>query len=349
MELYEILESKSELEYNKMIMEAINNEEYVIIGESFYSKKDLQDPKTLERMLNRAKTEKKIKNKIDLLLFAFTFIETHLGKKFLKSKNIDVGFINTVLSWLAIALATGGATFKGNKFLGYIHENRIKKLKAKCEKLRDSMKDSDDPKAKEIVNNCNKLLNEIDKYYKDEAKKVYDKKVKEYKEMYTQLQYIISGKIEDIDPFDLTSIFAMAKILGISFDKIEKGAIKNIGENESLCMLYFGENYRDLDEKKKYLYSDLAEIVKEFKTDSLKYKLYYAIDDTVLYYAPSIHKFIYGDYQPEDAKSLYSNLFEIVEKSKYFKEEYEKNLKLYEEEKEIIFDVIDKANNTRNN
>ena len=346
-ELNQILSQYGETQYKSMVQSAVYNENCIIINEIFFSKKDLQDPKTLDKLLNRAKVEKDIKSRLDLMLFIGTFFESFFGaraiNKFIKKHLGDsLGIITHILSWISIMGLTFKAVSTGNDFLAYIHENRIKKLKRQAEKLRDKFKESDDPKAKEIVKNCQQVIDAIDKYYKAEEKKVYDAKLKEYKEIYHMLQSMINGG-DSFDPSELAEWFAMAKVLNIPFEKIEKGAIKNIGEHDSLCMAYLGENYKDLDQRKKDVYAKLAEAVPEFRTDSLKYKLYYAIDDTVLYYAPSIHKFIYGGWQPDDADVLYSKLFEIVEKNEWLKEQYEENLKKYEKEKEIILIAVDKS------
>ena len=44
-------------------------------------------------------------------------------------------------------------------------EKRIKKLREKCVQLIEKLKDSNNPTAKEIIDNCTKNIKAIDAYY----------------------------------------------------------------------------------------------------------------------------------------------------------------------------------------
>ncbi len=261
-----------------------------IIDEQYFSKKDLQDPETLKKLLARFDKEKAIKDKVDNISLIFSLVEgIALG---ILTKKISIGFISTV----GIAVGKCLLFIKTSNILSQNQSNRIKKLREKAVKLRDKAAKENTPEAKEIVNNCNKLIAEIDKYFKKIEKDEYKKKYNDYKHAYQFIIDIIHSKncIEEPDK----KLYIWCQILKIDFKLFEQG-MKNIANSDdsnygSLWDIWFGSdtlNEEDDIETSKIL----SKYIPEFK-DNTKVPIYYAIDDTVFFYSRKANKFYYGDY-----------------------------------------------------
>ena len=278
------------------------NEEYVIVNEIYFSKKDLQDPKTLEKLLDKAKKEKDIKKKLDYIFTIFSFIAAILATIGIgvASGSVITGlslFVPIILASLAFALTV---IIKLDKVMFKIHESRIKKLRKKAEELRDKAKKS---KQNQIASNCQKLIDAIDKYYKDLETEKFNNAVDAEKEFYENLVNIIHGKSYMEEP-DI-EYFIYAKILKIPAERINKGQASckdALKDTDTVLEYFFGTSkVEEIKKDGKYdEYLKLCNIIPEFKTpDRCKISCYYAIDDTIFIYSKMANLFYYGEYKVE--------------------------------------------------
>lgn len=234
---------------NKLVVESINSicestvcsikpldEEYVVVNEIYFSKKDLQDPETFKKLLKRAEVEKDVKKKLDILFYCLTFIEAIVGTKGLDKVADKIGAGNAIGGGLSFG--QGLATFIAllilfikltDKIVGgldkamlYIHKARINKLIKKATELRDKTKQSN-PK---VSANCQKLLDSIEKYYKDIEEAKFRREVEYAKGQYNFLVDILHGK----DCFESTSdaidVYVLARLIKVDYSKIDSNIIQ---------------------------------------------------------------------------------------------------------------------------
>ena len=279
---FKILENEI---YNYMINSGV-------VTEALFTKKQLQDPNTLTKLLEKAEKEKKVKNVVDIIFFGLTILESiAVG---ILTKHASIGLI----SWIPFVALTFKITQKLDAVMYETQKKRIKQLREKCQKIIDKYNKIDDPKAKEIVANCKKTIDAIDKYYKKEADAERKKAIDGYTYLYNDLVKIINGKSDFETPDDGVESYALATILGIDLKLIDVGLKKGeVDKSYTLWDVWFGDD--DLEYIKKDFGMETIEImskyVPEFKNNK-PVNIFYAIDDTIFFYSKMANKFYWGDY-----------------------------------------------------
>ena len=250
-------------------------EEQTILNEMHFSRKELQDPSTIDKILKRKEFFESMISFIDFLFIAITIIGSGIIG-ITVSVGIGLGSL-TILSILTINIILSIDSLPLN-----VYNKNINKYKSKIEKLIDICNKNieKDPKNKnkyqEIINNCKKVQDKFTMMDK-EAKIIADKK--EYEECLSAYKDIVhwldkpyvlghtgerNTSLEDI---------RIIKYLGITDNQI----IKNI---TSKCK--FKDNWdillSDNDEKSRDF----------FKND--KYIMISSDDDYSIIYSDYAHK-----------------------------------------------------------
>jgi len=266
-----------------------------ILDEAHWSKKELQDPETFKKLLDKFDKEKSIKGKIDNIWLTLSIADGILAG--VLTKHISIGIVATIAAFIGKCFIT----IKTDSVLKNSQGNRIKQLREKAVKLRDKAAQLDDPESKKIVENCNKLIKEIDKYIANQEKAEYKKKYNEVKKLYIHtIQTVQEGIYWFPNNYYTLYAYKYAEILKLDVDRIEKETKKRPIDNElfgSLWELWFGEDDKD----KVYAeYSQTIEVmskyIPEFKDNGNTCNIIDAIDDTVLLYSKKTDLFYYGDY-----------------------------------------------------
>ena len=278
-------------------------EGYQILQEIHFSQKDLQDPKTLDKLLKRAQDEKKVKGVLDALFMILTVFEAWLTKRFVNKKaeeltgeKVPFLFIGSLVGYVTLTYKIAS---KLDMVMYATQEKRIKKLREKCVQLIEKLKDSNDPKAKEIIANCTKTIKAIDAYYKKLESKEYKDKLNKYTKKYELFINIITGQGCFNEGPDYW-YYNLAKLAKISPSKFDEGHIK-FGQNPKCWKDSFNDLSGYDEEVRKDNedeFNEFCKIVPELK-DGSKVYVYYAIDDTFFIYSPKAKHFVYGDYGPK--------------------------------------------------
>ena len=336
-----IFESKDIFIIEEELFQYMINNPNDSIQEMIFTKKQLQDPETLTKLLKRAETEKDVKKVVDIIFYGLTILEGISVGVLVKD-----GFMGFA-AWIGFIVLTHKVAKGLDKVMAYTQEKRIKQLREKCEKLIKKYENIDNPKTKQIVENCKKTIKAIDDYYAKEEKAKIDKKIKEYTNTYEFLVDIIHGK--DIMNEPEEKVFALAKILNIDFKRIDAGQTKENKYDDSLWLYWFGsdniESFTNADSPSKdEVYETikiLSKYIPEFK-DNKKVPYYYAIDDTVFIYSRMGKKFYYGDWWYSSDKiewltpCLSSTIFGLIENRSSMKERYNNILNTMKTEIDII-------------
>lgn len=318
---------------NKLVVESINSicestvcsikpldEEYVVVNEIYFSKKDLQDPETFKKLLKRAEVEKDVKKKLDILFYCLTFAEAIVGtvaisKATKSASGIISDAIEGVMPGVFIGLfvlfikITHKVVSKLDKAILYIHKARINKLIKKATELRDKTKQSNP----QVSANCQKLLDSIDKYYKEVENVKFKKLVEEIKQDYNFLVRIIHAKDCIENPgHDAFNIFAIAHDININYSLIDKGQIEY---GTKLCKEKTSDIYKWMfgpDGANKNDKELLSRYMPEFKDIyNTEIVVFYAIDDTMFMYSPKGKIYYYGDYEIGHTY-FYKNMYDII-------------------------------------
>ena len=309
-----------------------------ILTEAIFSKKQLQDPNTLTKLLEKAEREKHIKKVVDVIFFGLTILESiAVG---ILTKHVSIGLI----SWIPFIVLTSKIASKLDVVMYETQKKRIKQLREKCQKLIDKYSKIDDPKAKEIVTNCKKTIDTIDSYYKKEEDRKIKEKISEYTHRYKSLVNIIhsDGYMDEPDG----EIYALAKILNIDIKRIEDG-MKKYSPTDSIWIPWFGtDKFDELEPGQVETVKIMSNYIPEFKNGD-KVPLYYYIDDTVFFYSKKSNKFYYGDYYYADHPAwkeseipglIFSSIYnDRIMNSKYsWNDDYEEALKDLQENIELL-------------
>lgn len=166
-ELSQILEQYGEDDYKVLAKAAVYNEAVIVVNEKTYTQKELEDPETLKKLINKAKTENECKEVIDkiiaLLNVPADYIIISKGGKFLKKK-----FNYSIWSQFLLSITLGAIHKEERKVTGnilaHVQRNRIVELKQKTMELRDKFMNDKSPEGRLIVKNCNEAIKNIDKY-----------------------------------------------------------------------------------------------------------------------------------------------------------------------------------------
>lgn len=278
--------TESEVEY---IVNYINEHNTIILNERAFSKKELQDPEMLNKLLDKFKKSNAVLDKIETASLIFTVVEAIVVGVLTKSLGLGL------LSLAAIAIIKVIGMLKLNDLVSKSNEKKIQQLKDQANKLKEKCLKSDDPKAKEIASNCEKLIKNIDKYYGSKEKEKYDQKYKYIKEKYLDVvnadfsngvsaDYIYIAKKLKLSKQDINKIF---------FNNLNK-YMKDSEKYGSIWDVFFGtDNKEEISNKLDKYIKDNG--IPELK-DNGKVCIIYAIDDIILLYSPKANKFFYGDY-----------------------------------------------------
>lgn len=315
--------------------------EQTILNEIHISKKDLKDPKVLDKILEKTKKDVETHNNIVMSLSFAIGIAGDIA--------LGVATGSILVPIITFIPFIGGVLVAATKFLKTEEaekEKNIQKLVDKVEKLKKNAEKMEDSKEKkEIIDRCNQILNSVNKYHKNEADKKskadHDSKVKEIKHLIN----VVNGK-ETINCEYMPNAYndyVIADKLGIAnHSKLDKAMVdyctkhKSDGYSDGVMELFIGED--NIEKAKKYLSDkELDEYEKEipgFKENTRVYTLY-AIDDTVCFFNPKNKHFYFGDYGPKwlDHDSSLYRLSEKLGKSgsELTKEDIESYKQIYEE------------------
>lgn len=200
-------------------------EEQVILNEMHFSKNDLQDPKTLDKIL-KAKDKFESTSKKLMTLFIILGIIASSTLAFFTNFIIGLGglyFIIAALIWIGTSLSSAPAkSFKKNS------EKYVNKVNQLLKKSEEAL--YKDPKNKEkyqkIIDNCNNVLKEIKKREKEAAELLSKQEFQEVIDKYEALIEWIKKPFvigHTGDGYDF-SLFAIAEVLGIP----ERALIENL-------------------------------------------------------------------------------------------------------------------------
>lgn len=259
--------------YIEKYIDLIFVEETEILNEIHLSKKDLQDPKSVEKCINQAHKFDNILKGIKWVLFVFTLL-------------LIIPSLGTILVPMTkiMEMINGYPITRGEK--------NLSKLRKKAEEL---MNKTDDPKMK---TNCKQVIKAVDGYYKDLENKQFmddvDYALKTYELLvdYMQDKGAVNTREIDYDYFLIGNLLALAKELKIpenAFYNLWKTSKHNYykmteKEQKSIC--------KDLNEK------DLVRLKKAIPeiTDGTPYKVIAHNDEWDCVYSKKRNKLIEIDY-----------------------------------------------------
>ena len=322
--------------------------EQTVLNEMHISKKDLSDPDILKKVLE--KSEKESNN----ATMAAMSIPLVLGIAADIVLCIVMGSIG-----LSIALFLpfiGGACILAVKVIEKIpdfKEQNLKKLKDKAENLKKNALKLKDGKEKEkILADCDKVLKSIEKYHVKEANKKAKEKSTKDRNFIIRLMKVAAGEYEIATEYmtDTYRDYYVADKIGLmkpaELDKVVVNYCKTHknekGEYGNLIDLFCGSY--DVEGAKKAVgekeFDKLQKVIPGFGTDGEDVYIFYAIDDTIVFYNRKNSKFYYGDYGADWLK-YDSSLYKLAEKcggrdgmSEITKEDIENYKSIYEELKQ---------------
>lgn len=210
--------SKDEYELTLEQSKFVNEQ---VIQEMIFNKDDLQDPKTLEKILERMKKKEPIFNVIGAIASFLTF-----------ALSVAISIITT--GAFTVALAPFLFILSLMVF-GYIHDiprsqfkkdnekfkKKVNKLKEKTqEKLDKETDNSKKIKYKEIIKNCDKVLAEIERREKEKKAKEFEKEVKEVKEHYNEAIGVLEHPEAigfTIYDYEISPWITILQLLGVNY------------------------------------------------------------------------------------------------------------------------------------
>ena len=240
--------------------------------EASFSKKQLQDPKTVEKILNK-------KHVFTSVIIFVSLLITIIGAI------ISVGILLFPLGLIFVCIASSLSAYPKKA-----NEKQLLKLKDQCEKLIAKMEKSieKDPKNKskysEVIDNCRKTIDTIDAYYKDVSNKEKMKDIEYATELYKRLVKYIESPTSDLGPGDL-DMFVVADMLGIKESDIGN-AIKTNGKFEKFPFKYYGLDNLSDEQIQKY-----SSILPEIKTNDPLFTVY-GHDDYVIVFSKKANGFL---------------------------------------------------------
>ena len=278
------------------ILEFANSDPENILMEVHFTKKDLQDPETLKKLLEKAAREKKIKEVLDIIFEYLTIAEAWVVGSFIKTATGSsvLGALGAFASWIGFLALTVKIIESLDNVMVMVHDNRIKKLREKCLKLIKACEKSSDPNAKRVIENCKKTIKAIDDHYSKLEKDEYKKKIDKYKKLIRDFKDILDGKsylADFLSNPDEMKKFCFCYIFKIPVSKLDAG------QKKADCWYpaykaFFGDNELEDD---KILVDEIGKVFPEFKNND-KINVYYAIDDTIFFYSKAKNKFYYGGF-----------------------------------------------------
>lgn len=269
--------------------EPVTEEEHMIHAitlESGFSKKELQNPETIKKILNQKHAFVSIGKWMTCLigiLVTLISIPTVVGI-----------FIFPVLFGSLLATLNDYPRVKNNK--------QIKKLKEQCEKLKSKMEKNiaNDPKNiskyKEIIKNCDKTIDAVDEYFKKIEDKKFMAEVDKALEVYKRLVSWLDSPFSDDD----LEIFSLAQELGIK----ESAIISRIVKKSDNMMQDMEPFYGNLDEHYKPDEKEhLLKLIPELRKSNECITLYSSgHTDSACIYSKMTKSIVVGNFQ--DLKSF---------------------------------------------
>lgn len=262
--------------YGNQIKE-IGNE---VVLEMHFTKKQLQDPKQIERIL---KSKNLVKNMSDLLSL-LTLIIAVIGS----IATLGIGLIPFIGLFAVIYSALEALPEKTED------KNLLKFINA-CEdykrKLQNKLKD--DPDNEEIKNIISKLDKNIELArgkYTDKISDKYKQKINEVKKIYRNLEKWLNNPYRIGDGYD-NDIFLLAQYANIPeqvlIEKIKNSNIETVNIRD-----YFGEDFGEDSQVYNNEKKIGCESFKEIKNTKLPVKLVYDNDDCWIVFLPSNSKLL---------------------------------------------------------
>lgn len=287
--------TESEVEY---IVNYINEHNTIVLNERVFSKKELQDPEMLKKMLNQLEKTKEIGTIIFLISSLLSVAEAiAIG---VVTKNVLLG----VGSFLPIITSKAVIALKLNDFISKDNLKKIKQLREQSEKLKEKCSQSNDDKSKETVRNCNELIKKIDKYLGKVESNEYKKKYNNCKFVYNT---VITGNFTCRPSNDYAY---MIKKLKLSKQDINNNA-KKAGTKTHIWDLYGCSTKEAIEKESGESVEDFAKNagIPELKDNGIIYSFTYHAD-WLLLYSPKADAFFYG-YNEYYRPKKYSNITDI--------------------------------------
>lgn len=295
--------------------------EQTILNEMHISKNDLKNPEVLKKVLEQSKKEKNLYSSFTMCVFLLGLLSDVVLGIVTGSILLSIGMFIPILvgsAMLAYELMIKCPNFE---------DKNINKLVSKTEKLKKNAERLKDEKAKsEIIATCDKILNSVAKYRKSESHKKAMKQLEADKKFIKRLIDTANGEdVLFIDgyPEEVYKAYLVADKLGIAkpndLDKAMKKYCTSHPDDDdgydNLIELSIGyKNAKEAIEDDAYLKKHIEEMDKAIPgyKDNAKMFIFYAIDDTVVFYNFKNGKFYWGDYDPSITSN--SSLYEIVKK-----------------------------------
>ncbi len=258
-----------------------------------YSKKELQDPKTIEKIYKDSITDKVFKS-LYQLLFALSVILT-----------IAIGIVTLGLGLFVLAPILIKLYDAMDSYIPKKQDKNLNKLMKQCKELKvksqERLKTEENPKERQaledIIKNCDKVLKVINDKIKLENDKKYqenlDTAIKDYNNM---IKFITTGDgLFDEDPEDNyynRDYFAnLCKMFNLSSNDIIKCIDKGVKNN-----IYHIEEIGDFIEysglEQDLIYKCIDKGFTELKDKHLSIIIIATHDEWFLLYSPKLHKFI---------------------------------------------------------
>lgn len=226
--------------------------EQTVLNEMHISKKDLSDPKILDKVLK--KTEKEVERHNN----AVSAISLLLGVAADVALGLATGSL--LASFVMFIPFLGGACALTMKFIKSYpdqEEKNLNKLVEKAKKLKANLEKNKDPKKEDLIKKCDDIIKAIENYKKnkiEEAQKAADAEIeKYYKTPYSvwERAYIISDTIQK---------YKMSNEDFVKFIDRNKRRLTVISFKENICGVY-----NEDEESDDYMYT---KYVKKFGKDS---------------------------------------------------------------------------------
>jgi hypothetical protein len=277
-----------------------------------FSKKDLQDPKTVQKAIEQAKkasnTADKIGNLVSLLITvagcAFVGTATAAGSK------VGAGGITFVASTIITAGVLGKILLTLNNYIYdyklFKEDKNLEKLDKECDKLIEKSKKQmekdkkNKQKYQEIINNATKVKETIRKHYQDKSKEQYQKIINRYIEKYKAYITFLS-KEKDVYVGSI-EIYYFSKILKVD-EKVILDRFLYYSKSKKDDQMSYEKMINYINNEYNYNLCDEFKNIKNISKDGYWIKLSNnALDDAVhvLLYNPKINLFVAVDDIDED-------------------------------------------------
>lgn len=258
-----------------------------------YSKKELQDPKTIEKIYKDTVGDKVFKSLSKLITALSVILTCAIG---LVTFGLGLFVLTPILLKFTDAL---------DSYVPRKHDKNFDKLKKQCEELRNKSqerlkieKDSKERQAlQNIIKNCDKVLKIINDKIKLENDQKYQKEldsaIKDYNDM---IKFITTGDgLFDEDPgnnyYNLDYFASLCKMFDLSSNDIIKCIEKGVKNNN-----YYVEDINDFIEYNGLDGRRIQECIKrgftELKDKNSSIVILAQNDEWSLIYSSKLHKFI---------------------------------------------------------